>query len=212
MKPTKNRVFCPECRRTKMLFETEEKAERFIKFNKAEMGEYCPVRAYYCVACGGWHTTSHEDYKPGRLDSENIVSAYKQDMDNQLEQRICAIEQKHHVSDIHNFLQRCINGKHPLVLTDEQLQRIKSAYLAADRYPNDGKCRKRVRQMLAQLGAPFTQEELNASDKETPDDEQPSCGSCRNFTNEDIYGSGICNMTEEQTYCGAMCYKYRRKK
>lgn len=160
MKPTKNRVFCPECRRTKMLFETEEKAERFIKFNKDEMGDRCPVRAYYCVACGGWHTTSMQDYKPSRMDSGNIVSAYKQDMDNQLEQRICAIEQKHHVSDVHNFLLRCVNGKHPLVLTDEQLQRIKSAYLAADRYPNDSKCRKRVRQILAQLGAPFTEEEL----------------------------------------------------
>jgi hypothetical protein len=44
-----------------MLFETEKKAENFIKFNKEEIefeSGYSPQRSYYCVFCGGWHTTS----------------------------------------------------------------------------------------------------------------------------------------------------------
>lgn len=56
----KNRVFCRECSRPKMLFESEKKAQLFMKYNNedfdAENG-YVPVRAYYCEACCGWHLT-----------------------------------------------------------------------------------------------------------------------------------------------------------
>ena len=51
MKPTKNKVFCKDCGRTKMLFETEKKAENFIKFNKEEIeaeSGYGPQRSY-CI-------------------------------------------------------------------------------------------------------------------------------------------------------------------
>ena len=61
MKPTKCKVFCLDCNRTKMLFETEKKAQTFIKFNgdeiKLETG-YCPTRTYYCISCCGYHVTS----------------------------------------------------------------------------------------------------------------------------------------------------------
>jgi hypothetical protein len=64
MKPTKNRVFCKDCERTKMLFETEKKAENFIKFNYEEIeatSGYRPQRSYYCLFCDGWHTTSMKE-------------------------------------------------------------------------------------------------------------------------------------------------------
>lgn len=60
MKPTKNRVFCMECGRSKMLFETEKKAQLFMKFNNEDIAtenKNVPVRAYYCDACCGWHLT-----------------------------------------------------------------------------------------------------------------------------------------------------------
>ena len=60
MKPTKNRVFCKECGRTKMLFETEKKAQLFMKFNNEDIAaenDNVPVRAYFCESCGGWHLT-----------------------------------------------------------------------------------------------------------------------------------------------------------
>jgi hypothetical protein len=61
MKPTKNKVFCNNCDRIKMLFDTEKKAEIFMKFNNEEIESvsgYSPKRSYYCLFCGGWHTTS----------------------------------------------------------------------------------------------------------------------------------------------------------
>lgn len=62
MKPTKNKVYCISIRRSKMLFESESKANNFIKFNKDEMLEEtgkAPVRSYYCQFCDGWHITSN---------------------------------------------------------------------------------------------------------------------------------------------------------
>ncbi len=61
MKP-KKRIYCPIIRRSKMLFESEEKANRFIKFNEDEIREtglvkFKKLRSYYCIACGGWHIT-----------------------------------------------------------------------------------------------------------------------------------------------------------
>lgn len=61
MKPTKNKIFCRNCDRYKMLFETEKKANYFIKFNQEEIQEeagYSPQRSYFCLFCGGWHVTS----------------------------------------------------------------------------------------------------------------------------------------------------------
>lgn len=58
MKPTKNRYFCPQSGRVKMKFDTEKKAENFIKFNKKEIDTGgLELRAYYCATCGGYHIT-----------------------------------------------------------------------------------------------------------------------------------------------------------
>ena len=61
--PSKNLRFCPQCRRQKMLFQTEAEALRFIAYNgediRLESG-FAPTRAYYCEACGGYHLTSQE--------------------------------------------------------------------------------------------------------------------------------------------------------
>lgn len=68
MKPKKNRVRCLALKngRSKMLFESEAKANRFIKFNEDEIrktgatGLKGNLRPYYCKVCGGWHIT-HAD-------------------------------------------------------------------------------------------------------------------------------------------------------
>lgn len=64
MKPTNNRVYCLGCKHPKMLFETQTKADNFIKFNRdaiASSSEKVPTRSYYCSFCCGWHVTSVED-------------------------------------------------------------------------------------------------------------------------------------------------------
>lgn len=81
MKPTKSKVFCRDCERSKMLFETEKKADNFIKFNKEEIeaeSGYAPQRSYYCLFCGGWHLTSIKD-KIGLSKKEQILKQKRLD-------------------------------------------------------------------------------------------------------------------------------------
>lgn len=62
----KHQRYCYDCRRNKLLFSTKEKAERYILYNSAAIKEesgYAPVRAYYCVACGGWHVTHLSEFQ-----------------------------------------------------------------------------------------------------------------------------------------------------
>lgn len=69
MKPSKSSVFCPSCRHNKLLFESKQKADRFILFNGDEILEEtgrAPVRSYYCRLCCGWHVTSNQDEEVGR--------------------------------------------------------------------------------------------------------------------------------------------------
>ena len=72
MKP-KHRVYCYDCGKPKLLFETEKKALNFIKFNADEIEQtkgYKPERIYFCKACGGYHVTHSkvERYIPSITD------------------------------------------------------------------------------------------------------------------------------------------------
>ena len=80
----KNRVFCAECGRRKILFESEDKANRYIEYNAKHIinkkGNQ-PTRAYYCESCGGWHVTHHPE--PLNLDktpTERLIEAYRNDL------------------------------------------------------------------------------------------------------------------------------------
>jgi hypothetical protein len=69
MKPTRNKVYCNGCHRSKMLFESEAKANNFIKFNANEIKDetgVAPVRSYYCAYCGGYHVTSCKSAEIGK--------------------------------------------------------------------------------------------------------------------------------------------------
>ena len=69
---------CPDCGRPKMLFETERKANDFIKWNGDELHvpDGCELRAYYCPSCCGWHI-SHQRYKKGYDKStDRLIYAY----------------------------------------------------------------------------------------------------------------------------------------
>ena len=79
MKPIKNHIYCIGCRKSKMLFETQAKADNFIKYNsegiKEENGK-APVRSYYCEFCGGYHVTSN----PSALEGERLNTRDQQKM------------------------------------------------------------------------------------------------------------------------------------
>jgi len=73
----KNRVFCPFAGKPKMLFETEKKAERFLKFNAGDIDGGELLRPYYCVCCGGWHLTHRKpSYWYGKQ-IKAVVKAYR---------------------------------------------------------------------------------------------------------------------------------------
>lgn len=82
MKPTRNKYYCADCGRTKMLFETEKQADNFILFNAAEFDEeggHVPVRSYYCSMCMGWHVTSNnnsEHFAKFKSRAELLVEQY----------------------------------------------------------------------------------------------------------------------------------------
>lgn len=63
MSKPKHRVYCPIAMRPKMVFETEEKAMRFIKMNRDQFTGTAPVRAYFCQGCGGWHLTHRKRWE-----------------------------------------------------------------------------------------------------------------------------------------------------
>jgi ribosomal protein S27E len=80
MKPLKNKVFCYDCGRQKMLFETEVKAQAFMRFNNEEIESvngYAPIRSYFCNVCGGWHLTSKMGEAYISPKTEKILEEYE---------------------------------------------------------------------------------------------------------------------------------------
>jgi hypothetical protein len=90
MKPTKNKIFCKDCGRVKMKFETKIEADTFISFNseniESENG-YSPDRSYYCMFCGEYHVTSKNDVINIKSKTERIIELYNQDKEKKVLQR-----------------------------------------------------------------------------------------------------------------------------
>ena len=83
MKP-KNRIYCRDCGRSKLLFETEKKAFNFIKFNGEEILEesgVAPNRVYYCECCGGYHVTSQEKHYKSYNRTKDVIKRYHKDLE-----------------------------------------------------------------------------------------------------------------------------------
>ena len=87
MKPTKSRVMCPDCGKQKMLFETEKKAQNFLKFNGDAVNPdgTREMRTYYCPACCGYHISSHQ-YRGSNKRTDKIIEKYREDSKNNLQE------------------------------------------------------------------------------------------------------------------------------
>ena len=90
MKPIRNKIFCYGCRKHKMIFETQAKADNFIRYNSEgilEENGKAPVRSYYCEMCGGYHVTSNPSSEIGeRLNQRDRqlihnLTAYKNEIE-----------------------------------------------------------------------------------------------------------------------------------
>ena len=52
-------IYCPAANRSKIQYETEEKADHAVKYDNGGL-----VRSYYCYSCNCWHTTSKANNPP----------------------------------------------------------------------------------------------------------------------------------------------------
>ena len=69
---------CPDCGRPKMLFETERKANDFIRWNGDEIDTHGgQLRAYYCPSCCGWHISHYRYHESYEHRTENLIGAYE---------------------------------------------------------------------------------------------------------------------------------------
>jgi hypothetical protein len=78
---------CPDCGKQKMLFETERKAQDFLRWNADEIAGGESMRPYYCNACCGWHLTHvrHREEYDSRMDER--ISVYRESKPGQKWQR-----------------------------------------------------------------------------------------------------------------------------
>ncbi len=136
MKPTKNRVFCNECQRPKMLFETEKKALLFMKFNNeeiAEENEKVPSRAYFCEACAGWHLTHFIDPQRNKSRTQRAIEFLNTQKEIQKERKQAQKEiqkkRKQAQKETHSFVQNQLTEIDTLIKngnTDEALVLVKN--------------------------------------------------------------------------------------
>ena len=60
----------------KQLFDSQEKAIRFIEYNSTDIlkaSRKAPVRCYFCTTCGGWYITSNPRQLHMRSKSEIAI-------------------------------------------------------------------------------------------------------------------------------------------
>lgn len=86
MKPKNNSYWCPDCNRPKMRFETERKAQNFIKYNGNDIlreGQTIEqIRVYYCPSCCAYHITTKPYNKSYEHKTERLIENYKKSKAN----------------------------------------------------------------------------------------------------------------------------------
>ena len=149
MKPTNNRVYCHDSKKLKMLFETEKKAQTFLKFNREEIEQqngHAPVRAYYCPVCGGWHVTSRKYYEPKKDQCENVIERYQH---NQQIRQDCNAKAQERRTNLGRILQTL---KKNTAITDTEFKElIKEFNDLCEFYGNKG-TKKAIRKMIIARG------------------------------------------------------------
>lgn len=144
MKPKKNRVFCYDCNRTKMLFETEKQALNCIKFNADEIREdsgYAPKRAYFCEACCGWHLTSMEEFdNPTRTHTQAVIIKYqreKEALHRHAEMKKKEVETASGESNLFARLEKCLDKAEAYIAEGNIVSAKVCCYSVIDRLKNN---------------------------------------------------------------------------
>ena len=144
MKPTKNRYFCKDCGRQKMVFESERKADTFIKFNGEEIEEetgYKPERSYFCTYCCGWHVTSQKEYLAIKSRTERILDLFEHEKEKKVqlreEKEFLRAEKQKELKDCLDMLEKCIlNLERSEKNTDNYTKNINDAFAKLEKVKN----------------------------------------------------------------------------
>lgn len=73
----RNRVMCPDCGKSKLQFETEKKAQDFIRWNGSELKRQDGnLRPYYCPACCCWHISHKQKYDGIDQRTDRMIERY----------------------------------------------------------------------------------------------------------------------------------------
>ena len=143
MKRAKNKVYCVSCKREKLLFETQEAADRYIKFFREEkegMNAKMASRSYYCVFCGGYHLTSITDKSKTRW-FENKNSWMIRKVDD-------IIKSKEDITPVVENVKNIISNEVEQLIVQGQLDDAERALNA---------CRKKIRPFKNCDGAKYRQ-------------------------------------------------------
>ena len=115
MKPTNNRIFCIGCRRPKMFFATQAKADNFIRFNREEIVALtgkAPTRSYYCSFCCGWHVTSVADEVKAKADDERDEQIWEKIREFRIERlpfKLIGEKVTEKLVCLYSMIQQCVN-------------------------------------------------------------------------------------------------------
>ena len=127
----KNRVMCPDCKKQKMLFQTEEKALNFIKYNSKNIDSHGnPLRAYYCPACCGYHISSKPYSKKYEGRTDKLIENYKKSKN----QRPFKLDKLEIARMKYTEETELVNRLYPLFMSDLSHGSVKE--FLKDKFPN----------------------------------------------------------------------------
>lgn len=168
MKPTKNRVYCRDCGRQKILFETEKKANTFIKFNGEEIESesgYSPTRSYYCISCSGWHVTSSKEAANIKSQTEIVLERYREEKEKRSIEKARAAENRKeklkvletHFANIDRWIELLeeAKSKGTAINYKEILDQVYAEMDMVNSYAGSKKRKKTAEAKLAQLKSEF---------------------------------------------------------
>lgn len=141
-----------------MVFETEKKAQNFMKFNNQNFDntEVVPVRAYYCSACGGWHVTKRKTWNKYKEDpAEKLVRAYKNITEKKPKRpkEVRKVEEEADKTLLYDTAYKLVcdlrykYAHDHLLLNLEELRKAKQAVEKLEKHPDKTRYRKKTSQL-----------------------------------------------------------------
>jgi len=141
MATIKNRIYCNQCQKSKFLFESEAKANNFLKFNHEAIKERngngkAPIKSYYCTSCCGWHVTS-KGYETTEFNIEPIADSASLEKKRKKELKYQEEREKEaEIKELYSRVEKELDSIEPLIQNLEfEKAKMKLLYLKNSEMP-----------------------------------------------------------------------------